>query len=369
MAKPITVWSYLPEYKKEKKSILAAVQKVFASGQLILGAQGKKFEAEFASYCDRRYGVGVNSGTDAIFLALKALGIGAGDEVITVPNTAIPTVSAICATGATPRFVDIDPTTYLMDVDQIEKHITKKTKIIIPVHLYGQCVNMDRVSAIAKKHKLLVLEDCAQSTGAKWNGKVAGSMSDIASFSFYPTKVLGAYGDAGMIITDSEEIAKKLKMLRMYGISSEYYSEFLGFNSRLDEVQAAILSLKLRKIKTYIKKRKQIAARYDKALRDTPLQLPKVDPKADHPYYLYVCAHPKRDKIIEHLKAHNILVNVSYKHPLHTMRGFSFLGYKKGQYPNTEKASSEIFSIPIYPELTLAQQNKVIATLKKFFAA
>ena len=365
--KPIYIWSYLDEYKKEKNEIQEATSRVFESGRLILGAEVESFEKEFAAYCDCDYGVGVANGTDAIFLALKALDIKEGDEVITVPNTAIPTVSAIVATGATPVFVDIDPKTYLMDATKLEEKVTSRTRCIIPVHLYGQCVDMDQIQRIADKNKLYVLEDCAQSTGSKWNGKIAGSMSDLAAFSFYPTKVLGAYGDGGMIVTNSAELSEKLKMLRMYGIKKDYYSEFPGYNSRLDELQAAILRSKLKNIDYYIKRRQEIAAEYNKALKTTPLTLPFRDEKADHTYYLYVCRHSKRDEIIEFLKEQNIFVNVSYRYPVHTMTGFKDLGHKEGDFPVTEKCSDEIFSIPVYPEFSEQDQTRVIQALQAFF--
>ena len=364
----IGVWSYLQQYEEEKKHIHAAIEKVFCSGRLILGKSVGSFEKEFADYCKSKYGVGVNSGTDALFIALKALDIGPGDEVLTVPNTAIPTVSAICATGATPVFVDVSPDTFLIDASQIEKKITKKTKCILPVHLYGQCCDMDNIQKIAKKYNLRIIEDCAQSQGALWKNKIAGSMSTISAFSFYPTKILGAYGDGGMVVTNSEEYSKKARMLRMYGMQGEeYYSHIQGYNTRLDEVQAEILRFKLTRIDHYIKKRQEIAARYDKGLKGTPLGLPKINPGSSHAYYLFVCKHEKRDKIIDYMKEHDIMLNVSYKYPIHLMTAYKFLGYHEGDFPVAESVSKQIFSLPMYPELRANEQDLVIATLKKFF--
>ncbi len=362
----LNVWSYLDEYQKEKIPLIAAVKRVFASGKLILGEEGKKFEIEFAKYCGRRFGIGVNSGTDALFLGLKTLGIGPGDEVITVANTAIPTASAICSTGATPVFVDVCDDTLLMDPTKIAAAITRKTKCIVPVHLYGQCCDMESINTIARKYQLLVLEDCAQATGAKWGKYRAGSMSDLAAFSFYPTKILGAYGDGGMMITNSAQLAKKAKMFRMYGTDGDYYSYFLGYNSRLDEVQAAILRFKLRKIATYLKKRLQLAKRYDLGLTKTQFKPVATHPNASHSYYLYVCRHRQRDKIIEYLRKFKINVNISYKYPLHLMKAFRYLGYKAGDLPVTELAAKEIFSLPTYPDLKLKDQNRVLAILKQF---
>ncbi len=365
----INVWSYLTQYRKEKKHIHAAVEKVFRSGQLILGKSVAAFELEFSKYCKSRYGVGVNNGTDALFISLKTLDIGPGDEVITVPNTAIPTVSAICATGAKPVFVDIDADTFLINTDQIEKNITSRTKCILPVHLYGQCCNMDHIQKIAQEHNLHVIEDCAQSHGAFWKNKIAGSMSTIAAFSFYPTKILGAYGDAGMIVTNSKEYAEKARMLRMYGMApgGEYYSYIQGYNTRLDEVQAEILRFKLTKLNQYIKKRQVIALRYEKGLRDTPLELPKVHPDATHSYYLFVCKHKERDNILSHMKEHGILLNVSYRYPIHLIKAYLYLGYREGDFPVTESVSKQIFSLPMYPELTVKEQDRVMETLKQFW--
>lgn len=359
----IKAWDYLKEYENEKQEIHAAIEKVLTSGRLILGESVKNFEKAFSSYCGRKFGVGVNSGTDALFLGLKALGIGPGDEVITVSNTAVPTVSSIVSTGATPRFIDIDPETYLMDTSLLEAAITKRTKCILPVHLYGQCVNMDDVNMVAKAHGLKVVEDCAQSHGASFKGKKAGSMSDLAAFSFYPTKVLGGFGDGGMVITGDENLCKKLQRLRFYGMEQTYYSEEHGYNTRLDELHAEILLCKLSHLNEYIARRNEIATEYDRSLAATSLSLPKTMPGNEHAYHLYVCRHPERDIIISKLKAKDIFVNINYPHPIHFMKGYQNLGYSAGDLPHTEKAANEIFNLPMYPTLTSDEQKIVITAL------
>ncbi|MBI4707812.1 MAG: DegT/DnrJ/EryC1/StrS family aminotransferase [Candidatus Omnitrophica bacterium] len=361
----IKVWDYLKEYENEKHEIHAAIEKVLNSGRLILGDSVKNFEEAFAGYCGVNFGVGVNSGTDALFLGLKALGVGAGDEVITVANTAVPTVSAIVATGAKPVFVDINPATYLMDTTLIETVITEKTKCILPVHLYGQCVDMKSVNDIASAYGLKVLEDCAQSHGASFNGKKAGSMSTLSAFSFYPTKVLGGFGDGGMIITGDENLYKKLRRLRFYGMEKTYYSEEHGYNSRLDELHAEILLRKLSHLDEYIARRKEIAYVYDQSLAMTGISLPETITGNEHVYHLYVCRHPKRDRIISQLKTKDIFVNINYPWPIHTMTGYRYLGYEIGDLPHTEKAANEIFNLPMYPSLTNGEQETVITELRK----
>ena len=359
----ITVWSYLKEYEETKDEILKAVTDVFESGILILGQKGKDFERAYADYIGTQYGVGCDNGTNAIILALYALGVGKGDEVITVSNTAIPTVSAIVTTGATPVFVDIDPKTYLMDVSQLEAAITPKTKVILPVHLFGQCADMDPILAVARRHGLFVLEDCAQSQGAEYRGRKAGSMGDISTTSFYPTKILGAYGDGGMVNTNSEEMDRKLRRLRFYGAEKTYYAIEHGYNSRLDEVQASILLTKLPKIEQYIERRRAIAAQYRELLSDTELILPAEAPYGRHAYYIYVVRHPRRDWILEKLRENNIFVNISYPWPIHRMTAYQYLGYAEGSLPQTEQAAREIFSLPMYPSLTDAQVARVCEVL------
>jgi len=366
---PIKVWDYLKEYELEKEEIDQALTKVFRSGRLILGESVRNFEQELAAFNGRKFGIGVNSGTDALFLALKALGLGPGDEVITVANTAVPTVAAIVSTGATPRFVDIDPRTYLMDTGLLEKAVTPKTRCLLPVHLFGQCVDMDAVGKVARQRGLKVLEDCAQALGATFRGKRAGSMSDIAAHSFYPTKILGAYGDGGMIITDDEALDRKARRLRLYGMETTYYSLEHGYNSRLDEVQAEILRRKLAHVLAYIQRRRALAQRYEDLLRDTPLVLPKTGTHNEHVFYVYVVRHPQRDKIIAELGRREIVVNISYPWPIHTMSGYGFLGGKDGDLPHTEAAAKEIFSLPMYPTLTDDEQDRVSSALHEILAS
>jgi aminotransferase EvaB len=363
------VWGYLPEYEKERDDILDAVDTVFRSGQLVLGPSVRSFEQEFAAYHGVPHCVGVDNGTNAIVLGLRAIGVGPGDEVITVSNTAAPTVVAIDAVGATPVFVDIHRDTYLMDVDQVAAAITDRTRCLLPVHLYGQCVDMAPLEALAAKHNLPILEDCAQAHGARHHGRIAGSMGRAAAFSFYPTKVLGAYGDGGAAVTADAEVDANLRRLRYYGMESQYYVVATpGYNSRLDEVQAEILRRKLTRLDDYIAKRQAIAARYVEAFADTDLVTPQIAPGNEHVYYVYVVRHPKRDKIIEALKQYDISLNISYPWPVHTQSGFAHLGYAKGSLPVTEAVADEIFSLPMFASLTSTDQERAIDALRSVLA-
>jgi len=358
----INVWSYLDEYKKEKKEIDSAISRVLESGQLILGPHVKKFEEDFSSWHHSKYSVGVANGTDAIFLALKAFEIGAGDEVITVSNTAVPTVSAITAAGATPVFVDINPDTYLMDIEQIRSKITKKTKAIIPVHLYGQTVDIDGLKKIISDSDIKIIEDCAQATGAKYKSKFAGNLGDISCFSFYPTKILGTYGDGGICMTKSKKLNQKLRKLRFYGMEKTYYSLEQGYNSRLDEIHAAILINKLKHLSKYVQKRQKIASRYFMALKDTSFKLPIIEKNNTHAFYVFVVQHKKRDEVMKELSDKGINVNISYPFPVHSMPALQGL-IPKYHLPNTDYAAKHIFSLPMYPNLTLQQQKFVIKSL------
>tara|TARA_Y100000758_G_scaffold233640_1_gene170247 strand:- start:295 stop:1428 length:1134 start_codon:yes stop_codon:yes gene_type:complete len=370
----IKVWDYKKEYQNEKEESLAAVEAVFESGVLVFGPHLEEFEKKFANYCDCKFGVGVGNCTDALEIALRALKIGNGDEVITVSNTAVPTVSAIVSAGAIPVFVDVDEY-HLMDVSKIEGAVTEKTKCILPVHLYGQSVDMDSVAKLAQKYDLKTIEDCAQAHGATYKGKKVGSMSDAGAFSFYPTKVLGAYGDGGMITTNSEELSDASQRLRFYGMekkkmssghwNGKYYSLEHGMNSRLDELHAAILLKKLNHLDEYILTRCKIAKRYDNELSSTSMILPRERLDNKYVYYVYVVKHPKRDLFIEKLRERDIHVNISYPWPIHTMAGYEYLGWKDGDLPITERYANEIFSLPMYPTLTNDEQTEVINAVKE----
>ncbi|MFI1310633.1 DegT/DnrJ/EryC1/StrS family aminotransferase [Streptomyces albidoflavus] len=359
------VWGYLPEYEKEREEILAAVDKVFSSGQLVLGQSVAAFEREFAGHHGVAHCVGVDNGTNAIVLGLRALGVKPGDEVITVSNTAAPTVIAIDAVGAKPVFVDVDPDTYLMKVDQVAAAITPRTRCLLPVHLYGQCVDMAPLKALAEQHGLVILEDCAQAHNARHHGRIAGSMGDAAAFSFYPTKVLGAYGDGGATVTDDPEVDARLRRLRFYGMEDRYYVvETPGHNSRLDEVQAEILRGKLKRLDTYASRRQQLAARYAEAFAGTGVVTPVTAPGNEHVYYVYVARHPQRDRLLAELKNHDIVLNISYPWPVHIQKGFSHLGYSEQDLPVTSRVAKEIFSLPMYPSLSDAEQERVIETVR-----
>ncbi|WP_067826720.1 DegT/DnrJ/EryC1/StrS family aminotransferase [Actinomadura kijaniata] len=367
------VWDYLLEYEQEKADLLAAVETVLESGQLILGKSVQGFEAEFAAYHGLAHCVGVDNGTNAVKLGLEALGIGPGDEVITVSNTAAPTVVAIDGAGATPVFVDVREDDHLMDTDQVAAAITPRTRALLPVHLYGQCVEMAPLERLAAEHGLVILEDCAQAHGARHHGRTAGTMGDAAAFSFYPTKVLGAYGDGGAVVTDDAEIDRHVRQLRYYGMDKVYYVvRTPGHNSRLDELQAEILRRKLRRLDAYIAGRREVARRYEEGLGDLTgpggLRLPSVTEGNEHVYYVYVVRHPRRDEIIERLKRFDIQLNISYPWPVHTMSGFAGLGYATGSLPVTERLADEIFSLPMYPSLPRDRQDRVIDALREVLA-
>lgn len=364
------VWDYLLEYEQERDDILDAVDAVFRSGQLVLGESVREFERAYADYHGIAHCVSCDNGTNAIVLGLRALGVGPGDEVITVSNTAAPTVIAIDQVGAVPVFVDVRESDHLMDTTQVAAAITERTRAILPVHLYGQCVDMAPLTALAEQHGLVVLEDCAQAHGARQHGRLSGTTGKAAAFSFYPTKVLGAYGDGGATITDDDEVAANLRRLRYYGMERQYYVVSTpGHNSRLDEVHAEILRRKLGRLDAYLAGRRRVARRYAEGLGDTDLVLPAIAEGNDHVYYLYVVRHPRRDEIIERLTSYDIALNVSYRWPVHTMTGFAHLGYERGSLPVTERLAGEIFSMPMYPSLSEDQQDKVISAVREVLDA
>jgi dTDP-4-amino-4,6-dideoxygalactose transaminase len=366
----VRYWEYLPEYEVHREEILAVVDRVFSSGRLILGSCVTSFEENFSAWCGAGFGVGVNSCTDALFLALKALDIGAGDEVLTVANTAVPTVAAIRASGATPVFVDVEPDTFLLDASLLEAAITPRSRCIVPVHLCGQAADMTAILAVAGRHGLRVVEDCAQAAGALYEGKRVGSFGDIGAFSFYPTKVLGAFGDGGMAITSSPELAARLKRLRFYGMEGGYYAEEEGYNSRLDELQAALLEFRMQSLEAEIGQRRELAAVYDAGLAGVgDLVLPVTRPGRSHRCYLYTVRTGRRDELQAWLTERGIETRINYPHPIHLMRGYAFLGYEPGSLPVTERLAGEILSLPMYSSLPMNHVNRVVEAIRAFYDA
>lgn len=371
----IKVWDYIDEYKELKNKILKEVNNVFSNGILIFGPKLSEFENKFSEYINVKFGIGVGNGTDAIYIALKGLGVGCGDEVITTSNTAVPTVTAIVNAGAAVKFVDINEY-YLIDHKLIEEKITKKTKAIVAVHLYGQSCDMDAINKIAKKYNLFVIEDCAQSHGAMYKKKLTGSLSDVGCFSFYPTKILGGYGDGGFITTNNKRLYEKMLRIRFLGMerrkmssghwNGKYYAIEHGTNSRLDEIHAAILLIKLKYLNKWISRRRTIAKIYNKELMGI-IETPKEAKDNFHAYYVYVVSHPDRDKIIKYLiKDNNIHLNISYPWPIHIMKPYKkFVCINCDCLPITESKAKKIFSLPMYPYLSNKDQEKVIKSIKK----
>lgn len=357
------------QYLSHSKEIVDAVNRVFNSGSYVIGNEVSSFETAFSSYCQVKYAVGVNSGTDALYLALKALDVGTGDEVITVSHTALATIAAIIASGATPVLVDIDPQYYTIDPKQIDKVITSKTKAIIPVHLYGQPSDMDEIMKVARKNNLYVIEDCAQATGAIYKNQRVGSIGDIGCFSFYPTKNLGAIGDGGMAITNTPEIAKRIRRLGQYGWDENRLTQEPGVNSRLDEIQAAILNVKLKYLDSDNVKRQNIATKYKDGLSGYDATVPAERPDSTHVYHLYVIACSERDDKINKLAANGVGAGIHYRLPANMHHGYSDRCRlpEKG-LPITEKLVGNILSLPLYPEISDSQVEEVIMQCKNILA-
>lgn len=352
------------QYKNIKPEIDKAIKRVVTTQAFILGKELEAFEKEFAKYLGVKHAVGVNSGTDGLILSLLALGIGKGDEVITPANSFVATTTAIVQVGAKPVLVDCDPNTYQIDVAQVEKKITKKTKAILPVHLYGAPCEIDKLQEIAKKNNLLLIEDACQAHGATLNTKKLGTFGDIGVFSFYPSKNLGAYGDGGAIVTDSKDLYEKLIKMRNYGQTKKYYHDSFGLNSRLDEIQASVLRVKLKYLDKWNKERNRIAASYKKSIKNYKTQL--IIKNGKSAYHLFVIESEKRDKLQKYLSENGIQTLIHYPTPIHLQEVNSSLGYKNGDFPNSEKIASRILSIPIYAELGTIEQDYVTQILNKF---
>jgi len=350
--------------------MLRAVQDVMRSTAFVLGKDVECFEQEFASFCDCEHAVGVASGLDALKLALRALGVGPGDEVITAANTFIATTLAASSIGAVPVLVDMGVDTFTLDPDLLEAAITAKTKVIIPVHLYGRPADMTPILAITRKHNLRVLEDASQAHGARYKGKRVGGLGDVAGFSLYPGKNLGAYGDGGVITTNDPEIARTLRAMRNYGSFVKYYHENLGENSRLDTLQAAILRVKLPHLNTWSAARREKARIYREGLQNAgDLVLPTEHPDLEQVYHLFVVRTRKRDELMACLQSQGVGCIIHYPIPIHMQEAYKHMGWKEGQFPVTETAAKEILSLPMFPELSEVQQRQVISAIRTFFGA
>lgn len=353
------------QYVSIQRDIEAAVSATLASTQFVLGEQVSAFEREFASYCGASFGIGVNSGTSALQLALLAAGVGPGDEVITVPCTFVATVAAIDYTGARPVFVDVDPVTLNMDVSQLEAAITERTKAILPVHLHGQPAELDGILQIARRHGLLVIEDAAQAHGAEYKGHRVGPLGELGCFSFYPGKNLGAYGEGGMVVTNNEAFAQTIRMLRDWGQESKYHHTLKGFNYRMDGIQGAILRVKLQHLDGWNSARRRHAAYYNALLSDIDIQAPVEMPYARHVYHVYAVRSPKRDLLQESLQAQGIQTGIHYPIPVHLQKAYSGFGYGPGDFPVTERASKELLSLPMFAELQEHQIKAVCAAVRE----
>ena len=387
MANKIKFLDLTKQYKSIKKEIDVAIKKVLNNSNFILGKEVEEFEKEVAEFCGVKYAIGVNSGTDALFLSLKSLGTGPGNEVITTPFTFIATAEVIANLGAKPVFVDIEPKTFNINPQKIADKINqlkrlnrlKKLKAIIPVHLFGQMADMDEIMRIAKKYKLYIVEDAAQAIGANQKFKIqnlkfkirsAGSVGDCGCLSFFPAKNLGAYGDGGMVIANNEKLAEKIKLLRNHGSSpkEKYLNLVLGTSSRLDALQAAILRVKLKYLSKWSRKRAEVASYYNKSLKGIgDIVTPFIAPKRNHIFHQYTIRTKNRDGLKEYLKKKGIPTMTYYPIPLHLQPAFKYLDYKEGDFPEAEKAAKEVLSLPVYPELTQKQQNYIVRKIKEFY--
>ncbi len=355
------------QYKQIKPEVDMSVLKVLDHTQYIIGPEVTRFEEEVAAYCGTKYAVGVASGTDALLIALRACGIKEGDEIITSTFSFFASAGVISRLGAKPVFVDIEPVTYNLNPELIEHAITENTKVIMPVHIFGQCADMDPILEIARRHNLMVVEDAAQAIGAKYKGRMAGAMGDFGCFSFYPTKNLGGAGDGGMIISNYQDKQTFVKSLRNHGANPKYYHSYIGYNSRLDSIQAAILSVKLKYLDQWTEGRRVNAASYNQALATLDLITPKETEGNYHIYNQYTIATEKRDELMEYLTAHEIDSVIYYPLPLHEQLCYKYLGYRPDDLPVAERASKQVLSIPVFPDLSEEEKQFMTETISEFF--
>jgi dTDP-3-amino-3,4,6-trideoxy-alpha-D-glucose transaminase len=369
MSSSIPLGDLRREYDRIGSDIDDAVERVLRRGWFVLGEEGEAFEAEWAEFCNVSHAVGVGNGTDAIQIALRAAGIGPGDEVVVPALTAAFTALAVSMAGAKPVFADVDPQRYTLDPESFEAVISSRTTAVIPVHLYGCPADMDPIVEIAQRHNLLVLEDAAQAHGARYKGRRTGGLGDVAAFSFYPSKNLGAYGDAGVIVTDDAAVAEEARMLRHGGQRETYEHVLLGTNSRMDEIQAAILRVKLAHLDSWNKRRRRLAARYEAGLGEcAALALPVAPQDVEHAFHLYVVRTPLRNRLRSYLDGANVQTGVHYPKGVHMQPAYASLGYQKGSCPQAEAATREILSLPLFPHLSNHEQEQVVRLVRFFFA-
>lgn len=369
MAQSIPLVDLQAQYATIKTEIDSAIQRIVESAQFIMGPDVAAFEDEFAAWCGAPHCVGLSSGTAALELTLRALGIGPGDEVITVAHTFIATAEAISAVGAKPVYVDIDPLTYNLDPEALAAAVTPRTRAVMPVHLYGQPADMTRIGALAAQRGLAIVEDAAQAHGASWNGKPVGTLGDAACFSFYPGKNLGAYGDAGAVVSQRAELAAQVRSLRNHGRRSKYLHDQVGFGHRIDTLQAAILRAKLPFLSEWTAARRRLAARYNELLTNSGVTLPYVAAEANPVWHLYVIRTPERDALLKELESKGIGAGVHYPVPLHLQPAYAFLGYGAGSLPVSEEVAATCLSLPLYPEMSDAQQDQVVDVVRQFMKA
>src|SRR6266853_5833632 len=360
----------LPQQIRSIRSELdAAIARALDNCTFCLGPDVAQFEKDFARYCDAEHCVGFNNGTSALHVAMKLLNLGPGDEVITTPFTFIATSWAICYVGARPIFVDIDGATFNLDPKLVERAITSRTRAILPVHLYGHPADLDPLLEISRKQNIPIVEDAAQAHGAKYRGQVVGTFGRMSCFSFYPGKNLGACGESGALVTNDAALAKRARALRDHGSTQRYYHDEIGFNYRMEGIQAAVLGVKLRHLNRWTAERRRVAHCYNELLKDYPLQLPREAPYAESAWHLYVVRHPRRDELKQRLEGDHIGCGMHYPVPLHLQKAFAHLGYKPGDFPVAEKAAHECLSLPIYPELTEQEIRTVTDTIADFFSS
>jgi dTDP-4-amino-4,6-dideoxygalactose transaminase len=347
------------QYRSIKDEIDVAIARVLDNASFILGREVEAFEAAFAEYTGARFCIGVNSGTAAIQLAVTACGLGAGDEVIVPANTFFATAEAVSTAGATPVFVDSDPVSYNIDVSKIEAAITERTRAIIPVHLYGQAADLDAIFSLAERHNLIVIEDAAQAHGSKYKGRRVGALGCAGCFSFYPGKNLGAYGEGGAVVTNDEEVARRVRLLRDHGSAQKYTHEIVGYNFRLEGIQGAVLNVKLRHLDGWNELRREHAARYRELLRESGLLLPVEMPYAEHVYHLYVVQSERRDALQQTLNESGVQTGIHYPIPIHLQPAYASLNYRRGDFPEAERQAARVLSLPMFPELTDEQMMRV----------